>query len=552
METSDNRTLDEFLIRHKPDQSPLLCSVGMKIDAWEICAFVGRGGNGEVYRVQRTDEVSQVAALKILTKSDVIACARFEQERELLSKSDDRSLPRYFGAGEWQGRPYFVIEYLEPAPLPQSERQLADYLNDVCRALAPLHAKGVIHRDLKPSNIMRRSENEIVLVDLGLAKSTGQEKYSRQDISIISGKVVAVGTPGYAAPEQMQGGEISAQTDIHALGVLIEKFRESVGWKDLMPPVWHEIVRRSTSSISSERYSSVEAFATAVKNRNRPRFRRIAAVILLAIGLVSLYFGSNVLPRQTLSSRERERQAFAALCSDITTNVVSEELVRTIPVTNYYGGFRRVTYKRLSRVVTNRVNGVLVSLNGAAHRFENPIQLGQKEHCYIRGPGSLDAIVIAETNGAVAHISNCIWVNPTRCPLAESKIVYSLEGGAGLFFPNLDTPKDSLERGNAVPIFDGANNQLKFGDSKGIEGFEKVRQIPQATREYKVDGSLTMDRTEETLRHILDPNRILTEAEAETIAYCFDISIAEARCIVACRNSRLAIAVPEQTHISVS
>lgn len=535
METSDNRTLDEFLLLHELDQVAPLCPIGTKIDGWEICAFAGRGGSGEVYRVQKLAETVQIAALKILTKDDARSRLRFEQERFLLSRNVEKSLPHYFGAGEWGSHPYFVIEFLEPTPLPRSESQLADYLIGVCEALAPLHAKGIVHRDLKPANIMRRPGNEIVLVDFGLAKPVQKEGNPRQDISIVDGKIVAVGTPGYAAPEQMQGGEISPQTDIHALGMLIEKMRGSVGWEDEMPSSWHEILQRSTSSIPAERYSSVESLAAAVRNRHRPRFMRVAAAILVAAGLTSLCFVPGLLPRQKPSSVDSERQAFSALCSDLMTNVVSEALVRSIPVTNDYGGFQRVSYKRLSRVATNRVEGLLVSLDGAAHAFRHPIHLGDKKHCYIRGPGTLDASIVAEGE-VVMHLSNCIWINPTRQPLAESKVVYSLEGGAGLFFPNLDAPKGSLERGCAMAIYDGADNQLKFRDSEGIDDLKKVRQILWESREYQDDGHSTMDSAATIYQRLYAPNRIPTEAEIETVAYCFDIPIVEARQILSSRQ----------------
>lgn len=134
------------------------------------------------------------------------------------------------------------------------------------------------------------------------------------------------------------------------------------------------------------------------------------------------------------------------------------------------------------------------------------------------------------------HLSNCIWINPTRRPLAESKVVYSLEGGAGLFFPNLDAPKGSLERGCAMAIYDGADNQLKFRDSEGIDDLKKVRQILWESREYQDDGHSTMDSAATIYQRFYDPNRIPTEAEVETVAYCFDIPIVEARQILSSRQ----------------
>ena len=215
---STEDALRGFLSDHAPVGGPSLLRSGDVVSGWTVTGFLGKGGSGEVYRVQATEGRS-FAALKVLAKDDAAARARFAFEEDLLARGECISLPRLISRGTWQGRPYFVMELLEPVELPQWERDIATYMLEICDAVAQLHVHGLVHRDIKPQNVMRRADGRIVLIDLGLAKEADDTR-PRDGMSIVSGHAVAVGTPGYAAPEQMQGGIVSPAADIHALGRL--------------------------------------------------------------------------------------------------------------------------------------------------------------------------------------------------------------------------------------------------------------------------------------------------------------------------------------------
>lgn len=143
-----------------------------------------------------------------------------------------------------------------------------------------LHRRGFIHRDIKPGNVMvRPSTGECVIIDMGLAKERGETRLPVDTLSIVDGRAVGVGTPGFSAPEQFAGGEISAATDIHALGVLA-----NVCFGGKPPRAWIGIIRRSTSSIPSQRYASIAQFSRAIRLRHAVLWW-LAGIILALVAI---------------------------------------------------------------------------------------------------------------------------------------------------------------------------------------------------------------------------------------------------------------------------
>ena len=134
---------------------------------------------------------------------------------------------RAFASGTFRGEPYFTMELLRPLPESLSPRSIAALGRDLCRALACLHAHGIVHRDLKPDNVLVAPGGRYVLADLGIAHlSDGAlsgfiHGLGRGNPTLAGGIGRALGTPGFAAPEQMQGKDISPAADIHALGACL-------------------------------------------------------------------------------------------------------------------------------------------------------------------------------------------------------------------------------------------------------------------------------------------------------------------------------------------
>ena len=251
---------------------------------WSVTAFLGKGGSGEVYRVVHVS-LGTSAALKVLVRDEPRARERFEREAKLLSELKSASFPQFFEYGEANGSFYLVMELLEPGDLPSGDREVARFLRQVCDAVAELHARGIVHRDIKPSNILWRTGTTgvppvavPVLADLGLAKDIATPDIGNPTSDITVG---GVGTPGYGAPEQMERGEASVASDIHALGVLADRCFDGNPSR-----TWRRIIERATSSIPALRYQSVEEFLHAVRRRN---LWRIVGKCVLAFFLVGLF-----------------------------------------------------------------------------------------------------------------------------------------------------------------------------------------------------------------------------------------------------------------------
>ena len=282
----DDEPDDSFLRRlgglHPPGTDRLF-EAGRVIDGWQLTAFVGRGGSGEVWRAVADGAIgvqpNTAAALKfLLHPENAREVRRFAREAELLKQEPHRCLPRFLGAGEFEGRPYLATEYLEPLELPSSDAAVARFVLDLCDGVAFLHALGFVHRDIKPSNVMARAGRP-VLIDLGLVKDVTRSPalvgaVPASSVSVVDGRAVGVGTPGYASPEQFGGQGITPASDVHALGILADQC-----FRDRPPRCWREIIRRATSSLPSMRYGSIEEFRRAVRLRHTPsRMMMVAAL----------------------------------------------------------------------------------------------------------------------------------------------------------------------------------------------------------------------------------------------------------------------------------
>jgi serine/threonine protein kinase len=157
--------------------------------------------------------------------------ARFDNERQALAMMDHPNIAQIFDAGATAtGRPYFVMEYIERAPITQycdrkrmtTRERLALFLA-VCRAVQHAHHKGVIHRDLKPSNVLVTERDGAPIpkvIDFGIAKAT--DKWAVEK-TLLTHFGQIVGTPEYASPEQADTvtGDVGESSDVYSLGVLL-------------------------------------------------------------------------------------------------------------------------------------------------------------------------------------------------------------------------------------------------------------------------------------------------------------------------------------------
>lgn len=202
---------------------------------YELLEEIGRGGMGIVYRA-RQKSLNRIVALKMILRGDMASSsdiARFRAEAESAAQLHHPNIVNVHEVGEWEGRPFFSMKLIEGTTLakrladgPLASRLAAEMLLPICRAIADAHRRGVLHRDLKPSNILIDHEGRTYVTDFGLAKRLTTDSGEDRDATAsqhltLTGAIL--GTPGYMAPEQAAGrrGEVSAATDIYALGAIL-------------------------------------------------------------------------------------------------------------------------------------------------------------------------------------------------------------------------------------------------------------------------------------------------------------------------------------------
>src|SRR5215469_8319072 len=200
---------------------------------YRILRPLGEGGMGTVYLAEQREPIRRYVALKVvkLGMDTGKVLARFANERQALAMMDHPNIARIFDAGATlKGRPYFVMEYIEGAPITQycDDRRMTigqrlEVFLAVCRAVQHAHQKGVIHRDLKPSNVLVMEQDRAPVpkvIDFGIAKATDQWAVEK---TLLTQFGQIVGTPEYASPEQADTltGEIDETSDVYSLGVLL-------------------------------------------------------------------------------------------------------------------------------------------------------------------------------------------------------------------------------------------------------------------------------------------------------------------------------------------
>ena len=264
---------------------------------YRIVALIGQGGMGEVYQADDLT-LEQPVALKFLPphlQGERAALARFHREVSLSRKISHPNVCRVFDVGYADGLAFITMEYVGGEDLrtlmERIGRLAADKALEVarqlCAGLAAAHDEGVLHRDLKPANIMLDRRGNVRITDFGLAAPVGE-----------SGSVVAAGTPVYMAPEQMRGQQVSVQSDLYSLGLVLweiftGKPTRTEAARPEIPVSIERIISKCLEADVAKRPSSASEVGTA-----------LAVEIKIAISDV------DDLPRKHHSPLKRERILF--------------------------------------------------------------------------------------------------------------------------------------------------------------------------------------------------------------------------------------------------
>lgn len=255
-----------------------MAKIGAIIDGkYEILKQIGMGGMSTVYLAMDQHLNKQWAVKEIRLRADDresrVIIQSLIAEANLMKKLDHPALPRIVDIIDSRDTIYVIMDYIEGEPLsrileregPQPEEDVLEWARQLCDVLSYLHTRKppVIYRDMKPGNIMIRPDGNIRLIDFGIAREYKEGKTS---------DTVALGTKGYAAPEQFGGqGQTDARTDIYSLGVTL--YQALTGQTPSEPPYEFYPIRYWDPSLSG---GLEKIIAKCVKPNPQDRYQTCA------------------------------------------------------------------------------------------------------------------------------------------------------------------------------------------------------------------------------------------------------------------------------------
>jgi eukaryotic-like serine/threonine-protein kinase len=336
-------------------------SAGDKLGPYEILAFLGAGGMGEVYRARDT-RLNREVAIKF---SDAQFSERFEREAKAVAALNHPNICQIYDIGAnylvmelVEGAP--IVSSVEPRPLPPAEAlRLA---TQIAAALEAAHAKGIVHRDLKPANILVTPSGVVKLLDFGLAKQEiGSAPGDETKTIDVTQAGIILGTPSYMSPEQAEGKPADARSDIFSFGTVLHEMlagRRAFGagsaaaiigaiiYKEpeplAAPPSVRSIVSKCLAKSPGARFQSATDLRQALEGasvRGMPRAQRrtmakaiAAALLLIALAVVGIYWRqsrtSSIDSIAVLPLENRSNDADADYISDGITESVNNSLAR--------------------------------------------------------------------------------------------------------------------------------------------------------------------------------------------------------------------------------
>lgn len=277
---------------------------GSRLNHYEVVAFIGAGGMGEVYRATDTKLHRQVAlkVLPVQVAADPERRDRFTMEARAVAALNHPHIVTIYSVEESDGVHFLTMEFVEGRTLAaefaagghQSAEQFLAAAVPLAEAVAAAHAAGITHRDLKPQNVMVGRDGRLKVLDFGLAKF-GRATAAGDALSDLSTMVrtrhgVVVGTVPYMSPEQLEGRAVDARSDIFSLGVMFYEMatgrRPFAGDSDValavailrdqpapvatlapfLPLALHEVIQRCLTKNPEGRYQDGAALHRALRD----------------------------------------------------------------------------------------------------------------------------------------------------------------------------------------------------------------------------------------------------------------------------------------------
>jgi len=464
---------------------------------YEILSAIGAGGMGEVYRAKDT-RLDRTVAVKILlghVAERTEARERFEREARTISSLNHPNICTLFDVGTHEGLAYLVMEHLEGETLASrlekgalSVDQALKISIEIASALDRAHRSGVVHRDLKPGNIIL-TKSGAKLLDFGLAKLTASEPAPaaapgarlstlRTEHKDLTAEGTILGTFQYMAPEQLEGKEADARTDVFAFGAVVYEMatgRRAFTGKSqasliasilaaeppsissiqpMTPPALDRLVKRCLAKEPDERWQSAADLASELRwvaeggsqtglpapivarRTSRETIWRATAVGLglSTISLVVLLFYAPA-ARRAQNQREPARA--------IITQVLAPEKT-TFHLAGFGGGFG--------------AGPVVISPDGRSFAF-GAAEAGRRDRIWVRALDAVTARPLEGTEGAAFPF-------------------WSGDGAFIGFFADSKLKKIGVSGGPAVTICDAPDGRGGAWNSDGTILFEPIWNSP--------------------------------------------------------------------------
>jgi len=393
---------------------------GTKLGPYEIQAPLGAGGMGEVYRAKdvRLDRTVAVKVLASHLSSSPELKQRMEREARAISSLNHPHICHLYDIGSQDGTDYLVMEFLEGETLAERLRKGALPLNEILKigmaiaeALAVAHRQAIVHRDLKPGNIML-TKGGAKLMDFGLAKSGGgglgsgvssapllsgaRTMSQASPVSPLTTAGTMIGTIQYMSPEQIEGKEADAKSDLFALGAVLYEMvtgaRPFEGKSQIS--VASAILEKEPEPISAVQPLTPPAFehiVTACLAKNPEDRFETAHDVALQLKWIA-QSGTTAVPSTEKNGNRRELLAW------LTAGGLALLLIASALFWRGSKGTEQTTY--FSAPLSFAARDVAISPNGHTVAIVGHREAERNNVIWIYEPGSQESTSLANTEGA--------------------------------------------------------------------------------------------------------------------------------------------------------
>jgi eukaryotic-like serine/threonine-protein kinase len=394
-------------------------SAGARLGPYEILGPLGAGGMGEVYKARDT-RLERTVAIKVLPQhlsSSPEVRQRFEREAKTISQLSHPHICALYDVGHEGETEYLVMEYLEGETLaqrlakgPMPTEQVLRFGIEIADALDKAHRQGIVHRDLKPGNVML-TKSGVKLLDFGLAKVVAPAGAASGMTSLptmaggqnLTQEGTILGTFQYMAPEQLEGGEADARTDIFAFGGVL--YEMATGRK--------AFVGKSQASLISSIMGSEPPAISTIQPMTPPALDRVVRTCLakdpderwqsagdLKSELKWIAEGSQAgVPAPLVAKRRsRERVAWAVAAAALLAAITAGAMLLRRPAAETR--VVRLSLEMPAKAPFESFDHPTLSPDGRLIAFIGRLSAG-KRSIWIRPLGTLQATALAGTEGAL-------------------------------------------------------------------------------------------------------------------------------------------------------